>query len=136
MWAMRNVNNSVAIMIALWCALMLVCLMVVLLYPRQISFGRWAGAIWPLVAIVILIPLMRLAARNRIRHAVEQRGGRVLRMRRLPWWRQEILEGLNLGWAWRGPKYEVEFMDLLGIEHRAICRSSLLHGVEWLAVTE
>ena len=131
----RNVN-SVAILVALWCALMLVCLMVVLLYPGNISFNGWLGALWPVIALICLMPLMRMAARSRIQHAIEQHGGRVLRIRQLPFWRQENLEAFHLSWAWRGAKYEVEFVDLLGCQHRAICRSSLLHGVEWLTQLE
>lgn len=130
----RNANHSAAIMVAIWSALMLVCLMVVLTTNRSFSGNGWLGILWPLIAVVALIPLMRRASYTRIRRAIEGNGGRVLRIRRVPWWRQEVLEAVNLSWAWHGAKYEVEFVDILGTEHYAICRSSLLHGVEWLAL--
>src|SRR5687767_7665712 len=101
----RNVNHNVAIMVAIWSALLLVCLVVVLTTNRSFSIEGWAGTLWPLGALLALMPLVRLAHRKRIGHAIEQNGGRVLRIRRLPWWRQELLEAANLSWAWHGPKY-------------------------------
>ncbi len=97
--------------------------------------GKWAAGV--LAAALIGVPvLLRLAQRNRIQIAVEELGGRIVRLKRLPFWRQgdwrdtytESLYGYP--W-WRGVLYEVEFTDLLGAPHRAVCRSGFLRGVQW-----
>jgi hypothetical protein len=129
----RNQDVSAAVAVAIWSGLMLVCLSVVLFYPGTISTPRWLRtATWGL-ALSGLPLLLRCAERSRIRNAVERTGGRVVRLRRLPFWRQDWFERFLLKqWSYRGPKYEVEFVDVLGRSHRAICRTSLLRGVEWL----
>ncbi|HTH46475.1 MAG TPA: hypothetical protein VMB21_03090 [Candidatus Limnocylindria bacterium] len=86
-----------------------------------------------LPGLVIGLPLvMAWSARARIREAIAESGGDVESLRALPlsqqdWWH-----------PWRGghrnsTKFVVEYTDLLGRRHRAICRSNFTYGVVWLA---
>jgi hypothetical protein len=137
----RDENTSTGIAAALYgLAFLLALVGALFLPPGFISalFGSKWTFIAPLFAVVIGVPvLLRLAQRDRIRKAVEESGGRMLKLKRLPFWRQS-------GWpcsyipaiygysSWRGVVYEVEFLDPLGVTHRAICRSGFLRGVQWL----
>jgi hypothetical protein len=122
----RNENLSAAVMAAVGAVVMLACLAVALARSPAPPRLPSAGPVLPLLALAALLPLSRWAERSRIRKAVEAGGGRVLRLRRLPFWRQ----------CWSRspyqarPRYALEYADLLGRVRRGICRTSMLYGVE------
>ena len=125
----RNPDLVASIMVAVSCLLVAACLAVVLLTPGEWFPGRRAGLIAALLFVFGIPILLRVAERSRIRAAVREKLGTVVRLRRLPFWRQ--------GWDFYfystvAPKYEVIFSDFDGHEFRGLCRSSFLHGVDWL----
>ena len=105
-------------------------------------FGsRWALAFVALVAFAGIPILLWVAQRNRIRKAVEDLGGQLVRLKRLPFWRQgdwpASYQDSFYGYPWwRGVLFDVEFTDLIGATHRGICRSGYLRGVQWLQEIE
>ena len=121
----RNPDNSSAVMVALFSATMLICLLGALALPPSASWYKWLGM--ALAGLVVGLPfLLRAAHRSRIRHAVQETGGNVIRIRRLPFWRQYYFLGKDR------ILHEVRYVDLTGAEHEAVCQSGFLHGVEWI----
>jgi hypothetical protein len=139
--SLRDENVSAGIMVALFSLVMFVALLGALFLPPGIVSALF-GSKWiffaTLFAIVVVVPiLLRLAQRSRIRDAVEELGGTIVRAKRLPFWRQDRWPGSYTATAygrtwWRGLLYEVEFLDPLGVLHHAVCRSGFLRGVQWL----
>lgn len=117
--------DDVGVMVVLFSATMLVCLIGAFVLPS--SSYKGLGII--LAGLVVALPfLLRAAHRSRIRHAVEEIGGRVIRIRRLPFWKQDyFLFGKDR------IKHDVEYVDSVGFLHKAVCRSGFLHGVEWVS---
>ena len=129
----RDENVSAGVLVALYgLAVLLSLLGAFFLPPAVISkiFTSKAMAAVLVAAVIGLPVLMRLAHRSRIRNAVEEQGGRLLRLRRLPFWQQTWWSAYGYKW-WRDVKYEVEFVDLLGAPHHTLCYSSLMRGVRW-----
>lgn len=122
----RNPDTSSGVMIALFSATMLICLIVALALPPSNAWNRWLGT--ALAALIAGLPfLLRTAHRSRIRHAVQDARGKVLRIRRLPFWKQDYFLGRDR------IIHEVRYVDVNGVEHEAVCRSGFLCGVEWIA---
>ena len=97
--------------------------------PLSSSVTKWIG-ILALVAYLLVTPiLLRLAHRSRTRDAVETTGGTVRRIRKLPFWKQPFSPKDAF---FLGLRFEVEYVDLLGTTHRALCNSGFFQGVEWL----
>ena len=120
-------------MIGLYAAALAICVGLAFLLPGNFFTSRWFDLL-PILALLGLPPMVRRAERSRIRAAVEGEGGRIVRLKRLPFWKQELWRRLSFGyqWGWPGPKYEVEFVDLLGRNHHGLCRSSFYRGITWL----
>jgi hypothetical protein len=84
----RNPDTSAAVMVTLFGATMLACLLGAFVLPPSGSGYKALGIV--LAALVIALPwLSRVVHRSRIRHAVEDIGGRVIHIRRLPFWKQD-----------------------------------------------
>jgi hypothetical protein len=121
----RNPDNSSAVMVALFSATLLICLLGALALPPSASWYKWVGM--ALAGLIVGLPfLLRAAHRNRIRHVVQETGGNVIRIRRLPFWRQYYFLGKDR------ILHEVRYVDSAGVEHEAVCQSGFLHGVEWI----
>ena len=115
-------------MVTLFSGMMLVCLFGALALPSPISLNRWLG--FAFIGLVVSLPfLSRAAHRSRIRRAIKEIGGSVVRIRRLPFWKQGYPY-----WSRRHRvKHEVEYADPAGVVHEAACLSDFLYGVEWLS---
>ena len=125
----RDPDLAAGVYVALVCATVLVCLVGALVLPNSISFSRWLG-VFAVAGYFVGVPvLLRTAHRSRIREAVEEIGGRVARVRRLPFWKQPIYASTAFFY---GVYYEVEYVDSAGVLRRAHCRSSFFPGVRWL----
>jgi hypothetical protein len=136
--SMRDQDSMARIAIALHAFAIMLALMGALFLPPQIIstlfWSKWTFYV-TLFAVFFGVPiLLRLAQRSRIRQAVEELGGTIVRARRLPFWRQGYWPTSYFpGRVWRrGVVYKVEFVDSLGAIHHAICRSGFLRGVQWL----
>jgi hypothetical protein len=125
----RNPNANTGILLGAYAIAMVICVGLAFLLPGNFYTSKWLHGL-PIVAAMGVLPMMRWAERSRIRNAIENEGGRILWMKRLPFWRQDNWTR-KPGWS-RGPKYEVEFVDLLGAAHRGLCRSSFIYGMTWL----
>src|SRR5262245_14424134 len=106
--ASRNPNAVAGVMVALYCGLVIACLVLVLAVPGELRFSRSIGFGVCAAAVLGIPVLLRVAERSRIRQAVHESGCTILKLRRLPFWRQ--------GWDYYSsraiaPKYEVEFSD-------------------------
>ncbi len=129
----RDPDLASGVYVTLVAATMLVCLIGALALPPSFSLNRWIGLAF--VGLLIGSPFLdRLAHRSRIREAVEEVGGSVVRIKRLPFWRQfdesvAILSYLPIA---RRIKHEVDYTDATGFLHHALCRSGWFHGVEWI----
>jgi len=123
----RDPDSSAAVMIALFAATMLACLIGAFVLPPSGAGYKVPGII--LAALVLALPwLNRAAHRSRIRRAVSEMGGVVVRIRRLPFWKQDYY------WSrLRRVKHEVRYVDPAGFYHEACCLSDFLFGVEWIA---
>jgi hypothetical protein len=137
----RDENQVASLGVAGFALVMLLALAGALFLPPGIISALFTGKVpfyLTLFAAFIGVPfLLRLAQRNRIRNAVEELGGQILQLKRLPFWRQGDWPGSYqpsfYGYAWwRGGLYEVEFLDSIGATQRAVCRSGFLRGVQWL----
>jgi hypothetical protein len=96
--------------------------------PPSLVNSKWLG-LAALVGFFIAIPiLLRLAHRSRIRDAVKQLGGTVLGIKKLPFWDQPYTRYS----FFLGSRYRVDYVDLVGRTHRALCNSGFFQGVEWL----
>ncbi len=134
----RDENFMAGIGVALYGLAVLLALVGALFLPPQIIstvfWSKWTFYV-TLIAVFIAMPIMlRLAQRSRIREAVEELGGTMVRARRFPFWRQgywptSYFPGRT---SLRGVVYKVEFVDSLGTVRHAICRSGFLRGVQWL----
>ena len=106
-------------------------------FISKVFVGKWPLGITLALALVGVPLMLRFTQRKRIREAVESAGGTVLRLNRMPFWRQADYPGsyqrpiYGYPW-WRGVLYKVDFTDLLGASHHAICRSGYFRGVQWL----
>lgn len=118
--------------------LLLVCLVGAFVLPPSWVNGQWLASLlrrpWigiPFYLCILfgVLYLLRLAHRGRIYGAVRELGGTVVRIRKLPFWRQR--------WGkyrfFEGTQFEVEYVDLLGLAHRRLCNSGFFQGVEWLS---
>jgi hypothetical protein len=122
----RNPDTSSAVMVALFSATMLISLFGALALPPSASWYKWLGM--ALAGLIVGLPFfLRAAHRSRIRHAVQETGGNVIRIWRLPFWKQDSLLGRD-----RMILHEVRYVDSAGVEREAVCRSGFLHGVEWI----
>lgn len=122
----RNPDTSATIMVVLFGATMLVCLIGALASPSLAWVPRWFGVV--LAALVVGLPFFsRAAHRSRIRHAVEAAGGRVIRIRRRPFWKQGYLYWSRL----HRVEHDVQYVDPTGFVHEASCLSNFMFGVEW-----
>ena len=122
-------NLGAGIYAALSALVVLICLIGALVLPPSFFASKWLGG-FALVGLLIGIPvLLRLAHRSRIRDAVGTMGGTVVRIKQLPFWQQPITGKYAF---FLGVLYAVEYVDLLGITHRALCNSGFFRGVEWL----
>jgi len=134
--SLRDENVSAGVMVALFGLVMMLALLGALFLPpgliSALFWSKWTFFI-TLFAIVVVVPiLLRLAQRSRIREAVAELGGTIVRAKRLPFWQQDYWPySYRQAW-WRGISYEVEFLDPVGVTHRARCRSGFLRGVQWL----
>ncbi len=132
--SLRDENVSAGVMVALFSLVMMLALLGALFLPPSVIsalfWSKWTFFI-TLFAVVVVVPiLLRLAQPSRIREAVAELGGTIVRAKRLPFWLQDH-------WPYsyrrlRGILYEVEFLDPVGVTHRALCRSGFLRGVQWL----
>ena len=116
-------------MIALFAATMLACLIGAFVLPPSGAGYTVPGII--LAALVLALPwLNRAAHRSRIRRAVSEMGGVVVRIRCLPFWQQfwQVQPYLRL----TGVRHKVDYVDATGLLHHALCYSSWFIGVEWL----
>jgi hypothetical protein len=114
---------------ALSALLFLICLIGAFVLPPSISFSKWL-AVFGLGGFFVGIPLlMRLAHRSRIRDAVEQTGGTIIKIKKLPFWRQPFTPRYTF---FLGVRHEVLYVDLSGATHRALCNSGFFQGVAWL----
>ncbi len=108
--------------------LVLICLIGAFLLPPSFLAAKWP-AVLAATGFFIGIPvLLRLAHRSRIREAVGKIGGTVIRIKKLPFWQQPYTRHA----FFRGVRFTVEYIDLLGTNHRALCNSGFFQGVEWL----
>lgn len=122
-------NLGAGIYAALVAGLFLLCLVGAFVLPPSVVSGKWLGA-FALAGFLIGVPvLLRLAHRSRIREAVEKTGGTVLRMKKLPFWKQSHPRYS----FFLGDQFEVRYVDLFGASHRALCTSGFFQGVEWRA---
>jgi hypothetical protein len=97
--------------------------------PPSFIDAKWLG-ILVLLAFFVGIPvLLYVAHRSRIRDAVEKLGGGVIRIKKLPFWRQRFC---SQDAFFLGLRFKVEYVDMLGLVHRAMCNSGFFQGVEWL----
>ncbi len=115
---------------ALSALLVLVCLLGAFVLPPSF-FATKCFAVLALGGFFIGVPgLLYLAHRSRIRDAVGTLGGTVIRIRKLPFWRQPFCARHAF---FLGIRFAVEYVDLLGVTHQALCNSGFFQGVEWLA---
>jgi len=122
-------NLGAGIYAALSALVMLLAFLGAFLSPLSTSVIKWIG-IFALVSFFVGIPvLLRLAHRSRIRDAVGTIGGTVVRIQALRW-RKQLFTGQYSFFF--GVRFEVEYIDLLGTTHRALCNSGYFQGVEWL----
>jgi hypothetical protein len=123
-------NLGAGIYAALIALAMLVAFLGAFYLPLPSSVYEWIG-ILALVAYLLVMPiLLRLAHRSRIRDAVGTIGGTVVRIKKLPSWKQAFSPKYTF---FLGLRFEVEYVDLLGATHRALCNSGFFQGVEWVA---
>jgi hypothetical protein len=138
----RDENVMAGMAVGLYAFGVLLALAGALLLPPQIIstvfWSKWTFYITAFAVFVCVPVLLRLAQRSRIREAVQELGCKILRARRLPFWRQGYWPmSYAPGRTWiRGVIYEVEFIDPLGTVHHAICRSGFLRGVQWLEIPQ
>ena len=126
----RNPNLSAAVYFVLISGVVLLCLIGALFTPASFSMPRWLG-VGVLASLIVGIPILdRLAHRSRIREAVRELGGTTTRIRRLPFWKQEFFPWHVTPRFW--VQHTVEYVDLTGGTHHALCRSGWFHGVKWL----
>jgi hypothetical protein len=108
----------------------LICLIGAFVLPPSFFAAKWF-AVFALVGFFIGIPvLLCFAHRSRIREAVGKTGGTVTRIKRLPFWQQPFTTKYGF---FLGVRFTVEYVDLLGTTHQALCNSGFFQGVEWLA---
>ena len=119
----RDPDLASGVYVTLVGATMLVCLIGALALPPSFSLNKWIGLAF--VGLFIGSPFLdRLAHRSRIRETVEEIGGSVVRIKRLPFWRQfdesvAILTYLPIA---RRIKHEVDYTDVTGF-----CSSTWTH---------
>ena len=121
-------NLGAGIYAALSAFVVLACLIGAFVLPPSLVNGKWLGVV-ALVGFFVGIPvLLRLAHHSRIRDAVERLGGTVLCIKKLPFWDQPYTRYS----FFLGIRYRVEYVDLMGTTHWALCKSGFFQGVEWL----
>ncbi len=122
-------NLAAGIYAAIITSLMMFCLLGAFLLPASVFQSRWLAFIG--IGGFLGIPLLlRLADRSRIHDAVRQLGGTVVRIRKLPFWRQVYVA--NRYAFYLGTRYRVEYQNHSGATHYALCCSGFFQGVEWL----
>ncbi len=121
-------NLGTGIYAALSALLVLLCLIGAFALPPSWVASKWL-AVLGLAGFLIGMPvLLRLAHRSRIREAVGKLGGTVIRIKKLPFWKQPYTKYT----FFLGIRFAVEYVDVLGATHRALCNSGFFQGVEWL----
>jgi len=126
----RDPDSSAAIYVMLFVVTVALCLVGAFVFPGSISLNKQIGIV-ALVGFFIGIPaLNRLAHRSRIRAAVEELGGSIVQIKRLPYWKQIWQQKPYLRLT--GIRFEVDYLDASGLLHHALCYSSWNIGVEWL----
>jgi len=121
-------NLGAGIYAALCAFVVFLCLLGAFVLPPSIIASKWLG-IFALAGFFVGLPLLlRIAHRSRIRDAVAKAGGTVLRIKKLPFWRQRYSKYI----FFLGTQFQVDYVDLLGVTHRALCNSGFFQGVEWL----
>jgi hypothetical protein len=121
-------NLATSIYAALSAFVVLICLIGAFVLPPSLFNGKWLGVV-PLVAFFVGVPLLlRLAHRSRIRDAVQELGGTVRRIKKLPFWKQSYVRYS----FFLGVRFSVEYVDLTGTTHHALCKSGFFQGVQWL----
>ena len=120
-------NLGAGIYAALSALVVLVCLIGAFVLPPYLVNAKWLLPV-PFVGLFALPILLRLAHRSRIRDAVQELGGTVVRIRKLPFWDQPYSKYR----FFLGTRYRVDYVDLIGAPHRALCNSGFFQGVEWL----
>jgi hypothetical protein len=124
-------NLGAGVYAALSAFVVLICLVGAFVLPSSLVNSKWLG-ITALVGFFVAVPiLLRLAQRSRIRDAVHDLGGTILRVKKLPFWDQPHTRYS----FFLGVRYRVEYIDLLGRTHRALCNSGYFQGVQWLEDT-
>lgn len=124
----RNPDHSAAVYVSIVAGLFLICLVGALALPPEISLNRNLGWIAAIGFFVGIPWLVRTAHRSRITEAVLARGGVLIKIRCLPFWRQPFSSET----FFLGLKHEVQFEDLDGLLHVEYCLSDFFHGVRWL----
>lgn len=124
-------NLGAGIFAALGTLVALFCLIGAFVLPPSLVNGKWLGMV-ALVGFFVGMPLLlRLAHRSRIRDAVQNLGGTVLTIKRLPFWDQPHIKYS----FYLGTRHRVDYVDSTGITHRALCNSGFFQGVVWLEDT-
>jgi hypothetical protein len=121
-------HTAMGIYWVLFSTLMIFCLVGAFVLPPRLVFNKWIGCAG-LAGFFVGIPvLIRVADRSRIGDAVQEIGGQLIRVERMPedWWYQRGI---------LGTKFEVVYVDLTGSTHRALCRTGFVQGVNWLEDT-
>jgi hypothetical protein len=127
----RNPDTSAGVYVMIYTAVFGLCAIGAFVLPPSVYQGKWVG-VATLFGLFVGIPVLdRIAHRSRIREAVEELGGEVLGIKRLPFWRQFGTMVRRLPIASR-VRYEVDYIDLAGLPHHASCLSSWFYGVQWV----
>jgi hypothetical protein len=130
----RNPDTSAGVYVTIYAAVFALCAIGAFVLPPSFTQGKWIGMV-ALVGLIAGVPVLdRVAHRSRIREAVEEMGGSVVRIRRLPFWRQfgdsmAVLSFLPIA---RRIRHEVDYIDPDGLAHHASCLSGWFHGVRWV----
>ena len=121
-------NLGVDIYQVLFAGLFIFCLIGAFCLPAAITSIRVLG--WFAVVGLFFSPFLLIAAnRSRIRNAVEERDGILISKKWIPHsWTADYQRYRSLCRT----RYEIEYIDLTGATHRALCNSGSLSGVEWL----
>ncbi len=122
-------NLGAGLYAALAAFVIFVCLIGALVLPPSVfNYGRVVGIVVLVLFLVGTPILLRVAHHSRIRDAVQKLGGTVLRIKKLPFWNQPYTRYS----FFLGTRFRVDYVDLLGLTHRAVCNSGYFQGVEWL----
>lgn len=130
MLGFANVNEREELATGIYAALpafvFLTALLGAFVLPPRIALNRWLGAV-AIGGLFIGSPfLLRAAHRSRIRNAIEEQGGALLSIKKLPFWHNPARYVF-----FRGEKFDVEYLDRSGCTHQARCIWGFFQGVRW-----